>query len=225
MVPILRKDDFELIATDFLSKYFSQAIYSPAVVPIEKIATQDMMLQIRRIHISEDLSILGQIFFNEGLTEIYLKDTDEIVYEKVERGTVFIDPDVIVTRNLGSERNTIAHECVHWYIHQAYHTMQILAGGDEAVAFKCPYKAPSDEFEMRWSNEDWMEWQANGIAPKILMPHEAFRIFVQQHPLYTKIKNGDAVPTCLDLLITDAKEFFQVSKQSASIRLSELGLI
>ncbi len=227
LVPILHKGEFDTIASDFLKKYYPQALDKPMMVPIEDIAVQSMKLQIRRVHLSEDLSILGQVFFNSGRTEVYRKDTDEIVYETVNKGTMFIDPDVAIERNVGSEKNTIAHECVHWHIHRQYHTIQIMAGGEKAVASRCPIKPPSEQFKSKWTDEDWMEWQANGIAPKILMPQIPFIHYVKEHPLYIKIHNGNHIVVSMhtDLLVDDLANFFQVSKQSASIRLSELGLI
>jgi len=225
LVPIIQKIEFDDVATNFLKKYCPQALETPMTVPIEEIAVQTMELQIRRIHLSEDLSILGQVFFSSGVAEIYKKDDDEYVYEQVEKGTMFIDPDVATERNIGSERNTIAHECVHWNIHRTYHSVQVMAGGEQAVAFRCPTEPPSEQFNSRWTDEDWMEWQANGIAPKILMPRNMFEQYVNEHPLYSKINETHMGSLYRDLLIENLADFFQVSKQSASIRLSELGLI
>ena len=225
LVPILHKAEFDDIATNFLGKYYPQALANPMVVPIEEIAIQAMNLQIKRFHLSEDLSVLGQMFFSTGITEIYKKDADEFVFEQVEKGTMFLDPDVEMERNLGSERNTIAHECTHWYIHRSYHMMQIMAGGENAVAFRCPAEPPSERFQSKWTDEDWMEWQANGIAPKILMPKNMFVQYVNTHDLYFKMKNTAMSPLYQELLVENLANFFQVSKQSASIRLSELGLI
>ncbi len=225
LVPILQKSEFDDVATSFLEKYCPQVLKTPMMVPIEEIAVQTVKLQIKRVHLSEDLSILGQVFFSTGIAEIYKKDEDEFVYEQVDKGTMFIDPDVATERNIGSERNTIAHECTHWHIHRPYHTVQIMAGGKKAVAFRCPTEPPSERFQLKWTDEDWMEWQANGIAPKILMPQNMFVQYVNAHHLYSKMKNTAIGSLYKDLLIEDLADFFQVSKQSASIRLSELDLI
>lgn len=227
LVPILNKDEFDIVALEFLEKYYPQALERPMAIPIESIATQLMNLQVKRVHLSEDLSILGQVFFSSGQAEIYLKDTEEFIYENVNRGTMFIDPDVATERNVGSERNTIAHECVHWYIHRPYHTVQILAGGEKAVASRCPIETPSEQVKSQWTDEDWMEWHANGIAPKILMPKMTFIDCVTAHSLYGRIIDATNTkkPAYLNLLTEELADFFQVSKQSASIRLSELGLI
>jgi len=221
LVPIISKSEFDDVASDFLKKYYPQALSEPMAVPIEDIAVQQMNLQIKRVHISEDLSILGQIFFNSGCAEVYLKDTDEFGYETVSKGTMFIDPDVAIERNGGCERNTIAHECVHWHIHRLYHDAQINAGGNITVALRCPVDAPIEQSKTKRTSEDWMERQANGIAPRILMPKAQFINRVNDHPSYSKIHNNIFH---LELLVDDIATFFDVSKQSACIRLSELGL-
>ncbi len=198
---------------------------TPMLIPIEEIACDTLNLQITRKHLSEDLSILGQVFFSAGRTEIYNKDDDEYVYVQVQKGTTFIDPDVAIERNVGSERNTIAHECVHWYIHRSYHSVQIMAGSEQAVAFRCPTEPQSEQFRSKWTDVDWMEWHANGIAPKILMPKETFLQYVDASPRLPKAKDSATASFSRDLLIEDLAWFFQVSKQSVAIRLSELDLI
>lgn len=227
MVPILQKNEFDDVAMRFLAKHCPQCLETPMAIPIEEIAVQIMGLQIRRIHLSEDFSILGKIYFSSGWAEIYKKDEDEYVYEWVEKGTIFIDPDVAIERNIGSERNTIAHECIHWNIHRTYHSVQIMAGGEKAIAFRCPTEAPSEQLSSKWTDEDWMEWQANGIAPKILMPKTTFISYVHSHSLFSKMEKENSGLTFLyqNLLIDELADFFQVSKQSASIRLLELDLI
>ncbi len=224
LVPILNKEEFEDVATDFLIKYYPQALTTPMSIPIEEIACDTLKLQIMREYLSEDLSVLGQVFFSSGRTEIYKKDDDEYVYVQVQKGTMFIDPDVAIERNVGSERNTIAHECVHWYIHRSYHSVQIMAGSEQAVAFRCPTEPQSELYRSKWTDVDWMEWHANGIAPKILMPKETFVQYIASNPLFSRMKNAITVSLNHDLLVEDLARFFQVSKQSAAIRLSELDL-
>ena len=224
LIPIISKNEFDDVAENFLETHFPQALKAPIAIPIEEIAIHSLKLQIKKVHLSEDLSILGQIFFSRGLAEVYLKDTDEFVYEPVEKGMMFVDPDVATEQNIGRERNTIAHECVHWCIHRSYHTVQIIAGGEKAVAFRCPIEPPSEKVQSKWSDIDWMEWQANGIAPKILMPKNTFLKYIEEHPIYTKMKSKSQ-SIFQDLLIDEIADFFQVSKQSASIRLMELDVI
>jgi len=224
LVPIIPKDHLDTVATDFLNEYFSEALLYPAQIPIEEIATNKMSLKLERVSITDDLSILGQMFFSDGGAEVYLKETDEVIIKNVHKGTMFIDPNVSLVRNIGSERNTIAHECVHWYMHRQYHQLAALAGNSSlAVASRCPVEEIKKN-ENKWDDVDWMEWQANGIAPTILMPKVHFINSVNKNMWYQKyLKRREEA--MLDVLIAEIAEFYGVSKQSVSIRLKETGLI
>lgn len=226
LVPCIAKEQFDDIATDFLKKYCPEALLSPMAIPIETIARDKLNLIIEHVNITEDLSIYGQIFFTDGVAEVYKPDTDEFILIKVTRGTVFIDSNVFFMRNLGCERNTLAHECLHWFKHRTYHTLQSLIGTEMAVACKCPTDPRAEAKNSQWTDEDWMEWQANGIAPKILMPKDMFHIKAKENA-YLKLFPIDSEysQTYLELAVRELADFFNVSKQSATIRLKELGYI
>ena len=225
LVPCITKEQFDNIATDFLTKYCPESLRSPMRIPIEIIARDKMELMVEHVNITEDLSTYGQIFFSDGGTEIYKRDTDEIVIVEVKRGTVFIDTDIFFMRTLGCERNTLTHECLHWFIHKPYHTLQTLSGSGMAIACRCPTEQKSEEKKSLWADEDWMEWQANGIAPKILMPKDMFCIKANENEHLKKFTPKDSEYSHIHLqkAVEDLADFFKVSKQSATIRLKELG--
>lgn len=227
LVPYIAKDQFDNVATDFLKKYCLEAIHSPMEIPIETIARDKMNLLVEHVNITEDLSIYGQIFFTDGGAEVYKPDTDEFIVVKVKRGTVFIDTNVFFMRNLGCERNTLAHECLHWFKHKTYHTLQSLSGNEMAVACRCPTEQKVEAKNVPWTDEDWMEWQANGVAPKILMPKDMFRIQANENDYLKKLspKDSEYNQIYLELAVGNLADFFKVSKLSATIRLKELGYI
>ena len=69
-VPHIWKSELDSEATAFLSKYYPDAIKTPMCVPIEKIATEIMHLKVVEHHLSEDLSILGQILVDHVFDKI-----------------------------------------------------------------------------------------------------------------------------------------------------------
>ena len=76
----------------------------------------------------------------------------------------------------------------------------------------------------QWSDEDKMEWQAKTIAPKILMPRNAFKkkVDTTYDELLAATGSSDrrfVTPGVIDIV----SDFFEVSKQSAAIRMLELG--
>ena len=176
-----------------------------------------------KYRLSEDFSILGQMCFNSGYVDVYLKDTDEYIQLTVRRGTMFIDPDVTELRNEGCFNNTVAHECVHWYKHRNYHLLAHVNDIKRSKKHQCPAAEPDKRIQDKWTDEDWMEWQANGIAPRILMPKE---MFIQTAENFREELSEIDNPYVLSYTLKNKlAEFFQVSKQSASIRMQELEIM
>lgn len=134
-VPRISKAEFDNEATFFLNEYCPEALKSPMAVPINEIAKNKLGLAIIEKRLTEDFSVLGQMCFTGGLAEIYDRDNDEYQEIKVRPGTMIIDPDTLIRRNLGSMRNTISHECFHWVKHRNYHIMQGVIDGRTIVAF------------------------------------------------------------------------------------------
>ena len=223
LVPVISKAQFDDVATEFLTEYYPEALKTPRAVPIVDIAKNKMGLKIlTQYRLSEDFSIFGQMCFTSGLATIYDKDEDEYRDIKVRRGTMLIDPDTYMRRNYGCFNNTVAHECVHWYKHRNYHLHQKAIGNTQTYAFRCPVAEASEEFQQEWDDEDWMEWQANGIAPRILMPKEMFLLAAKilRNEGYKQF--GDALKPWW--VQNELANIFNVSKQSAGIRMSELGI-
>ena len=165
----------------------------------------------------------AQMCFNSGYVDVYLKDTDEYIQLTVRRGTMFIDPDVTELRNEGCFNNTVAHECVHWYKHRNYHLLAHVNDIKRSKKQQCPAAEPDERIQDKWTDEDWMEWQANGIAPRILMPKE---MFIQAAENFREELSEIDNPYVLSYTLKNKlAEFFQVSKQSAGIRMQELEIL
>ncbi len=224
LVPVIHKSEFDDVAAEFLTAYCPEALETPMPVPIMKIARKKLGLIVcTKYRLSEDFSILGQMCFNSGYVDIYLKDTDEYIQLTVRRGTMFIDSDVVELRNEGCFNNTVAHECVHWYKHRNYHLLAHVNDIKRSKKQQCPAAEPDERIQNEWKDEDWMEWQANGIAPRILMPKE---MFIQEAEDFREELSEIDNPYILGYTLKNKlAEFFQVSKQSAGIRMQELGIL
>ena len=226
-VPHISKAEFDDEAKKFLERYCPEALVTPMAVPIEEIASKKMGLTILEERLSEDFSILGQMCFTKGIAEIYDKDEDEYREIYVKAGTMIIDPDTLLRRNLGSKRITVSHECVHWTKHRNYHILSSAQSGQAAKACRCPAEEKDYTYNRKWTDEDWMEWQANGISPRILMPRETFGLVYER--LLEESKEQPFIKAKLysqqTWIIEQLAGFYQVSKQAARIRLCELGYL
>jgi hypothetical protein len=113
LVPVIRREQYDTFAQDFLKRYYRVALNEPAAIDPGVLANR-MGLTIQHRNITPDLSTFGQVFFRDCEAEYYDKETSSFKKTHVNKGTIFIDPDAYVTRNTGSVNNTIVHECVHW---------------------------------------------------------------------------------------------------------------
>lgn len=78
---------------------------------------------------------------------------------------------------------------------------------------------------MPWTDEQRMEWQANSLAPRILMPLATFKMKVAE--VYSKYRITEEKDTqnllLMDLVAEELAAFYAVSKQSVLIRMQEVG--
>ncbi|MDT9120675.1 ImmA/IrrE family metallo-endopeptidase, partial [Escherichia coli] len=81
-------------------------------------------------------------------------------------------------RNQGSYNNTIVHESVHWLLHRHHNEYKMLFDQNHKRSSSLRDNTISSSSE--WRDYDWMEWQANGIAARILMPKSMTRQKVNQ---------------------------------------------
>ena len=222
--PHIYEKDFDKEAILFLEKYYPDALKQPMEVPILDIARKKMGLRVVERRLSEDFSILGQMCFTNGLAEIYDSQNDEYREVKVRYGTIIIDPDTIVKRNEGCKNNTIAHECFHWHKHRDYYIAASVIDKTKS-SIRSPFENKTESIKTAWTDEDWMEWQARRIAPRILMPFDSFNIMVEHFIReYTNNPAGHRKWYSLySWVVNSLAKFFNVSKQSTEIRLDETG--
>ena len=224
IVPIIYRKDLDNEATAFLERYYPEALTEPMRVPIEDIAKDILHLNVvQGYRITDDFSTFGQICFSPGKIKIYdlFKTTEK--EEDVPRGTILIDAYTYWQRNSGCVNNTIAHEVYHWYRHRLYAAIKSILRNEKFIACRCPADMvyPNDNEE--WTDEQRMEWQANNLAPRILMPIQTFTVKVNE--LY---KQYDYVNTPLKIAVLtciadELADFYGVSRQSALIRMTETG--
>lgn len=223
IVPILYKKDLENEATRFLEKFYPAALESPMPVPIEDIA-EAMGLEVVEGHrITDNFSVFGEIYFSSGKAEVYdlFKCTTQTL--DVRRGTILIDAFTYWERNLGCVKNTIAHEVYHWYKHRMYAAIRYILYGKDYVACRCPSNMVYPDKEAEWTDEQRMEWQANSMAPRILMPINTFKMKVDELYRQYDYQNTPLKIAVLTCIADDLAKFYGVSRQSALIRMIETG--
>lgn len=211
------KESLEKEAERFLMQYCRKALEQPQAVPIRQIAEEKMGIRlIVDKSLSDDLSIFGETVFADSDVDVLADGEPEQLYCKA--GTILLDPDVLMMRNMGSYNFTLAHEVYHWYAHRAYMLLRMENAGQEyakqgsAVQQCYVYNNGSSRTPAALA-----EIQANAVAARILMPRRAV---VRKYRELQK-KYGAAE----EMIIADLAIFFEVSKQAMRIRLEELGVM
>ncbi len=211
-------EDFEEEAERFLQKYCKEVLDKPQATPIWDIAKKQMNLDIVTTEIlSPDGSIQGAIAFSSGIIDIYDQSTAKFIGYEVTCPTVFLDSDIL---NLGRANNTLAHECYHWYKHRAYFRYQSTHSLNASFAVRCLTTGPRDCNE-HWSDVEKMEWQARIVAPRILMPRRTVQMLLSKR--LNNTQNRSVRLSMLESVVEEIATTYKVSRQSASIRVSELG--
>ncbi|ESV55762.1 hypothetical protein SAG0136_11320 [Streptococcus agalactiae LMG 14747] len=119
-----------------------------------------------------------------------------------------------------SQDNSIFGEIVHWILHRNYQECRMLIGGDAGTSFVDSVC----EVNVKWADADWMEWHANGIAPRLLMPRKTTKEKVNELFTEYSLKYPENAKTNMfEQVIDDIADFFQVSRFAAKIRLQQLG--
>lgn len=224
LVPRYSKFDLEAVATEFLTEFYLQALEEPVPVPIRDIARKKLGLKVLERHLTEDLSVYGQMCFTNGVAEIYDPENEEYKEIRVRWGTMIIDPDTLTKRNIGCMNNTIAHETVHWWKHRDYHILQSVIDKRLSKVYKCPTAELDEGKQEVWTDEEWMEWQAVNLAPRILMPFQTFTVLAERFMDEYSVFPVTMIPQ-RHWVVQRLSDFYLVSKQSAAIRLSELEIL
>ncbi|MDD3185333.1 MAG: ImmA/IrrE family metallo-endopeptidase [Anaerostipes sp.] len=220
LVPYIKKTQLDTVAENILRKYCPKALLQPMELDPEELAKK-MGLTVRMENITKDGSIFGRTFFYDCDAELYNPDTNEMYTVPVKAGTIMVDKTAYFMYVLGASHNTIVHECVHWELHKKPIALARLYN-DSLSSIGC--EVVGGIAGNTKESLDWMEWQANNLAPKIQMPKEMFKKYVDG--LITKYRRELGEYDIIDVIepiISEISLNFGVSKTAAKIRLLEIG--
>jgi hypothetical protein len=217
LVPIISRAKLDTEAENFLRKYYPKALLEPISIEPDKLC-EAMGLAVRQARISADGNVFGRIYFYDGTADIYDDTTGEVHVENIPAGTILVDTTQSWLYGIGAFNNTIVHECVHWDRHK------------KAVALARMYKREITHIGCKIvggsveKKFDFIEWQANNLAPRIQLPATMVKKYVDSSISRIRRETGlyDYVDI-IDILIKDVATHFAVSQTAAKIRLIDLG--
>lgn len=221
LIPYMYSKNLDKEAEKFLEKYYRQALVTPMPIKMD-LLLENMSLEMRYAPLPDN--IFGMTYFADADVEVCDALKKNIQNEHIEAGTILINPMIFFMRNVGSRNNTIVHECVHWDRHSKFFELQKLLN-DEVSHISCEvvehYNVKTDGIDDALK---WMEWQANALAPHILMPSEMTKVKFKEILSDTKSMYPSERPAVIaEFAVQSLADFFDVSVVSAKIRLVELG--
>ncbi len=222
-VPYMKKIQYDDYANEILEKYYfkynPEARTNPMAIDVDELATR-MGLTVQGTSISEDRSIFGQIFFADTEIDLFNADTSEYERKQISKNTVLVDDEATYLRSFGSRNMTIAHECVHSYYHRnAFLFAQMQT--EDLRYIQCQVNGVMKHGEANTTAE-WMEIQANGLAPYILMPKESFLNYAKELFEYYNHRGG-LVTYTINEIIDKLALTYEVTTYAARKRLIDLG--
>lgn len=98
--------------------------------------------------------------------------------ENYNTGNYYCKSKYVFIYNVGTINNTIIHECVHLERYKMFFELMRLLS-HECHFISCQIVEIYGKDKTKSTPLDWIEWQANTIAPKILMPASTTKKFIQ----------------------------------------------
>lgn len=222
LVPYMYEEDVEKHAEDFLKRHYPKALLQPMAIPVEEIV-QSMGMKLFYAPLEE--GIFGKTYFGSEKVKVYTNILQKEIVEIItEPGTMLINPDVYFMYNIGTANNTIIHECVHWDRHRrAFELQKLLQGNIGHISCEI-VEGEYNGIGPEESALKWMEWQANQLAPRILMPEKTTRrvfnkILADVHTTRPMQRYAETLEETVGLVAN----YFSVSRLAAKLRLFELG--
>ena len=110
-VPYMEEKHLDDYANLFLKELYPNALKQATKLPVEDIANK-LGLNVKYLNLEDD--IFGKIYFINN-------------YEnKINAKTILIDTNKSFINGIGNTKNTIIHECVHWFYHRNFFYLQHL---------------------------------------------------------------------------------------------------
>ena len=220
LVPIISKQDYERVAKDILDAYYPEYLKNDDPIDIEKIVKR-MGYSLCCRSISDKQNIFGQTYFDECEVSLYnsTEDKNEVVI--VPANTIMIDKEANNAFSYGCINITIAHECIHAFLHKrAFKFARLYNPGLKGV-ISCTSKGNIHNL-CNGDNSKFIEIQANAIAPVLLLPKaKILREYESLERIYSSF-TSDRLQR-LELIIRDLASKFNVTLYAVKKRLFDLG--
>lgn len=217
LIPVISKKELDALAVRMIKALYPRVLEYADPISINQVVRR-LRLSVQDVHFDSDEDILAKIFFEDASTIIVDLVTGIKHIVPVSAGTILVNTPIGKILDERIRNNTIMHEVVHWLLHRPAFLLAKL-WNRECTALAC--RRPGERAMQRhWTAIDRMEWQANALAPRMLMPDWATR-FIASGWLHQYRRQSPLLR--MERTIDQLSYHFNVSRQLAKIRMEELG--
>lgn len=225
-VPVLRKDEFDIIGEEYVRDFQPEVLTNPAPIDIERFVECYLGMAVDYQYLSNNGIYLGMTVFNDtDCVIVYSTETRRAEFISAKARTVIIDRSLIENeKSWHRYRFTLGHEGAHDIFHSdffSYNPNQCTLNG-YATPPMIQCRVDSGKIGKRdpktWTDRERMEYQANQLSSAILMPAAAVRQIAKKYETLASVLHDPA-------LLRDVAKTFDVSPEAATYRLRGLGLV
>lgn len=233
-IPILSNEKIDEHAELLIGDFDSELLSKPQAIDVEDFAENYLGLHFHYADLSHNGFIWGRMVFNDAKIIIYNPTTNYPDEEPVDGDTIVIDNGLLDEKKEHAFRSTVMHESGHAIYHDEYYYIDYYQFPleDKNKVEHLPYttcKAKNiiggtGEISRKLKTDiEWIEHQARYFSAASLMPRRTMRMLccdskIQQF-CFREFPGYEN-----DALISIVSKIFNVSYESAKIRIKELRL-
>lgn len=228
MVPYIYSSSLEEIADDFIEFYCSSVSNDGYIFPYQTVM-DSLEMEVYEADLPE--TTMGRMYFRNDIATIYKQETnlEEAKYEnhEIKPGTMLISKNNYFMCKSGTIILTIAHEIMHWYLHQKFFCILSLLDDNTTMMPCATEPSKYDEGMTGLQKALWfVEWQANALAIRVVMPQKIYcDVFkeVYYKELQKSLKKASKAQI-MEATIQNVADLFKVSTYVAKQRAIQLGI-
>ena len=232
-IPILSNDKIDEHAEMLIEDYDSRLLAKPQAIDAEDFAENYLGLHFHYVDLSHNGFIWGRMVFNNAKIIVYNPKTKYPDEEPVDAHTIVIDNGLLDEKKEHAFRSTVMHECGHAIYHNKYYYINYyqLPMENDCEVDHLPYTSCETKniignvgsLRKLRTDLDWIEHQAKYFSAAILMPRKTMRMLYAD-PTVQQFCFGEHPGYENDALIAMVSKVYNVSYESAKIRIKQLGL-
>lgn len=232
-IPILSNETIDEHAELLIGDYDSSLLSKPQAIDVEDFAENYLGLHFHFTDLSHNGFIWGRMVFNDAKIIVYNPDTKRPDEEPVEGSTIVVDNGLLDEKKEHAFRSTVMHESGHAIYHDEYYYIDYYQQPleNESEIEHLPYTSceaksivggtSSSSRKLR-TDLEWIEHQAKYFSAAALMPRKTMRMLCAD-PNIQQFCFGEHPGYENDALIAMISKIYNVSYESARIRIKELG--